>query len=248
MEVRRMPPSPIAPVARRIACQRDSLLRRLEARLELPMALLGLGWLVLLVVELMGREHVALWWAGQVIWALFVLDFVIKMLLAPRKTVFLRRNLLAVVSLLLPALRAVRVLRVFRALRVARATRGLRLLRLLTSLNRGVRSLGRTLQRRGFSYVMALTLLVLLAGAAGMLAFEGEAAGGGLRHYGDALWWTAMLLVTMGSDYWPRSAGGRALCLGLATYGFTMFGYITATLGSYFIAADTRKTDAEPPR
>ncbi len=47
-----------------------------------------------------------------------------------------------------------------------------------------------------------------------------------------------MILVTMGSDWWPRSAEGRLLCLLLATYGFTMFGYVTATLGSYFIAAD----------
>lgn len=243
----RTPTAPNPEVASRIAGQRDSLLRRLEARLELPMALLGFCWLVLLVLELTGRQHAALWWAGQVIWALFVLDFAVKLLLAPRKGAFLRRNLLAAVSLLLPALRAVRVLRAFRVLRAARAARGLRMLRLLTSLNRGVRSLGHTLQRRGFGYVMALTLLVLFAGAAGMLAFEGEDAGGGLRHYGDALWWTAMLLVTMGSDYWPRTPEGRALCLILATYGFTMFGYITATLGSYFVAADARSPGATRP-
>jgi voltage-gated potassium channel len=235
-----------AGVAGQIARQRDSLLRRLEAGFELPMAVLGLCWLVLLVLELTGRQHPGLWGAGQAIWAVFILDFGLKLLLAPRKGAFLRRNLLTLVSLLLPALRGVRVLRAFRLLRAARAARGLRMLRLLTSLNRGIRSLGRTLQRRGFGYVLAMTLLVLFAGAAGMLAFEGQAAGGGLRHYGDALWWTAMLLVTMGSDYWPRSAEGRALCLGLATYGFTMFGYITATLGSYFIAADAARPGSRP--
>ena len=223
-----------------IACQRGSLLRRLEARLEVPMAVLGFCWLVLLVLELTGTEHAGLRWTGQAIWAVFIADFVLKLVLAPDKPAFLRRNLLTAFSLLLPALRALRVLRAFRLLRAARAARGVRLLRLLTSLNRGVRSLGRTLHRRGFGYVMALTSLVLFAGAAGMLAFEGDAAGTGLRDYGDALWWTAMLLVTMGSDYWPRSPEGRALCLGLATYGFTMFGYITATLGSFFVASDTQ--------
>lgn len=221
-----------------IASQRGSLLRRLETRLEMPMAVLGLCWLVLVVLELAGAQHAGLRWAGQAIWALFVADFALKLLLAPRKSAFLRRNLLTLVSLLLPALRAVRVLRAFRLLRAARAARGVRLLRLLTSVNRGMRSFGRTLRRRGFGYVMGLTLLVLFAGAAGMLAFEGEASGGGLQNYGDALWWTAMLLVTMGSDYWPATGEGRALCLMLATYGFTMFGYITATLGSFFVAAD----------
>lgn len=229
-----------------IACQRGSLLRRLEARLEVPMAVLGLCWLVLLVLELTGAQHAGLRWAGRLIWAVFIADFLLKLLLAPRKSAFLRRNLLTAVSLLLPALRAVRVLRAFRVLRAGRAVRGVRLLGLLTSLNRGARSLGRTLHRRGFGYVMALTVLVLFSGAAGMLAFEGEGAGGGLRHYGDALWWTAMLLATMGSDYWPGTPEGRALCLGLALYGFTMFGYITATLGSYFVASDSR--GGQPPR
>jgi voltage-gated potassium channel len=81
-----------------------------------------------------------------------------------------------------------------------------------------------------------------------MLALEGETAGvqGGFQHYGDALWWTAMILVTMGSDWWPRSSEGRLLCLLLATYGFTMFGYVTATLGSFFIAADEERRHRRP--
>lgn len=64
-----------------------------------------------------------------------------------------------------------------------------------------MRALAANLQHRGFGYVIALTLLVLFAGAAGMYAFENEAAGG-LKSYGEALWWTAMVLTTMGSQYW----------------------------------------------
>ncbi|AEG93851.1 potassium channel family protein [Ramlibacter tataouinensis] len=223
-----------------IRCQRSSLLRRLEAGLEGPMAVLGLVWLVLVALDLAGHSHRGLELAGHLIWAVFVLDFAVKLVLAPDKPRFLRRNLLTLVSLALPALRGLRVLRSLRLLRAARATRGLRLLRLLTSLNRGMRSLAATLRRRGFGYVMLLTLVVLVAGAAGILAFEGGTGGPGegLRSYGDALWWTAMLLVTMGSDYWPRTPEGRLLCLVLATYGFTIFGYVTATLATFFVASE----------
>ncbi len=42
----------------------------------------------------------------------------------------------------------------------------------------------------------------------------------------------------MGSDYWPRTPEGRILCLLLALYAFAVFGYVTATLASYFIGRD----------
>ena len=62
-----------------------------------------------------------------------------------------------------------------------------------------------------------MTVLVALLGAAGMLTFEpaGEVEGG-FTSYTDALWWTAMLLTTMGSEFWPRTPEGRLLCLLLA--------------------------------
>ena len=229
-------------VQHQIRVQRSSLLRRLENRLELPMAVLGLLWLLVVMLALSGLTRRDLTLFSQVVWVLFLLDFLLKLLLAPDRRRFLRRNWLTVLSLALPALRGLRALRMLRALRAARVARGLRLLRLLTSINRGVRALGRTLRRRGFGYVLVLTVLVGLAGAAGILALEQEGTGGGaapvLRDYGDALWWTAMLLVTMGSDYWPRTAEGRLLCILLAVYGFSMFGYVTATLASFFVSRD----------
>lgn len=47
-----------------------------------------------------------------------------------------------------------------------------------------------------------------------------------------------MLLTTMGSEYWPRSSEGRLVCLLLSVYAFAVFGYITATLASYFDGSD----------
>jgi len=36
---------------------------------------------------------------------------------------------------------------------------------------------------------------------------------GGIDSYGTALCWTAMILTTMGSDYSPKTAEGRTLCV-----------------------------------
>jgi voltage-gated potassium channel len=223
-------------VARKIQAQRMSLVRRLELRLDRPLALLGVVWLVLLVVEFTVGLGPLLRRVGVVIWVIFIADFALKFILAPSKPAYLRRHWLTAFSLAIPALRALRALRMLRA---ARALRGFRLLRLLASWNRGMRALGLAMRRRGFGYVMLLTLLVLVSGAGGMYAFEREApAGRGIEDYGTALWWTAMILTTMGSEYWPQTAEGRLLCLLLAVYGFTVFGYVTATLATFFVSRD----------
>jgi len=226
--------------------EKQESLRQLTEWLELPMVVLGFAWLVLLVIELIWGLGPVLQGIGTLIWIVFVLEFLVKLILAPRKVSYLRSQWLAVVSLLVPALRVFRAVRFLQVLRAARATRGLRLLRLISSLNRGMGALRASMGRRGFGYVAALTLVVTLVGAAGMYAFENNNADGrGLKNYGTALWWTAMVMTTMGSEYWPQTPEGRVLCLVLATYAFAMFGYVTATLATFFVGRDAESKGAE---
>jgi voltage-gated potassium channel len=87
---------------------------------------------------------------------------------------------------------------------------------------------------------------VLFAGAAGIYGFEKDVASGrGIDSYGTALWWTAMILTTMGSEYWPKTDAGRILCFLLALYAFTVFGYVTATLATYFVGRDAASDESD---
>ncbi len=221
--------------------ERRELLLGVERALETPMIVLGFVWLGLLVWELTYGLGPLLETLGLVIWGIFVLHFALEFLLAPRKGVYLTSNWLTAVALLVPALRAFRVVRFIRLLRAAR---GVRLIRVLTSLNRGMRALGSTLERRGFGYVVALTCVVTVSGAAGMFAFEKDVPSG-LETYGEALWWTSMIMTTMGSAYWPQTAEGRLLCVVLALYAFGVFGYVTATLATFFVGRDAEAQDGE---
>lgn len=196
-------------------------------------------WLVLLVIEFTRGLSPWLQTANDVIWALFVLQFAMEFTIAPGKSLYLRKHWITALSLALPALRLLRLARVARAASLVRATRGLRLARLLGALNRGMRTLTTGFRRRGLGYVILLTVLVAAIGAAGMYRFELDAIGGpGFENYGAALWWTAMLLTTMGSEYWPRTGEGRLLCLLLALYAFAVFGYVTAAIAAYFVGQD----------
>lgn len=224
--------------------ERYELLQRLDDWLETPMLILAFAWLALLIGELVWGESLAFEVIGTIIWIIFILNFVLEFILAPHKTAYLKSNWLTVISLLVPALRIFRIFRVIRLLRFTRVGRSLRLFRVVSSLNRGMRALAANLQRRGFGYVIALTFLVLFAGAAGMYTFESESPDG-LTNYGEALWWTAMTLTTMGSQYWPQTFEGRILCFFLALYAFAVFGYVTATLATFFVGRDAESEEAE---
>lgn len=226
--------------------ERYELLQRLEDWLETPMLILAFVWLGLLLGELVWGESLAFEILGTIIWVIFILNFVIEIILAPRKGAYLKTNWLTAISLLVPALRIFRIFRAIRLFRLARMGRGLRLFRVVSSLNRGMRALAANLQRRGFGYIIILTILVIFVGAAGMYAFENQISGG-LSSYGEALWWTSMVMTTLGSQYWPQTFEGRVLGFFLALYALSVFGYITATLATFFIGRDAENTEAEVP-
>ena len=233
-----------SPAPESIERERFEILRQLEDWMEVPLLLLGFAWLALLAVELTYGLTPLLETAGTVIWIVFLIDFFAKLILAPRRLTYLRANWLTALALVVPAFRVLRIARVVRLARAARAVRSLRLFRMLTSLNRGMRALRGSMRRRGVAYVTLLTVLVALVGAAGIFAFEGPAEGGRIGSYGEALWWTAMLLTTLGSEKWPVTGAGRTLCFGLALYAFAVFGYLTAALASYFVDRDADATDS----
>jgi len=159
--------------------QRDYALKGLEEWLDPVMAVLGLTWLVLVIIDMVRGLNKFLLLLHYFIWALFVLDFTVRFGLASRKILYLRKNWLTAVSLALPALRMFRATRALRTLRYARVTRSTRFIKTIGSMNRGMKTLGKTLSRRGLGYVVLLTLIFTFTGAAGMYAFEKDAPSGG---------------------------------------------------------------------
>lgn len=221
----------------------------LDDLLEGPLLVLAAIWLVLFVIELTRGLGPRLQQAMSLVWFVFVLDFALKLAIAPSKIGFLRRNVLTLASLLVPALRVFRFARVLGVLRSLRAARLLRLVQVFGSFNRSVRTLRATIARRRLQYVLLLTVAVAVIGAAGMRAFEPAGPDGeGFDGYLSALWWTMMVLTTMGSEYWPRTAEGRILCVALAVYAFAVFGYVTASIATLLVGRDADSNAAAGAR
>lgn len=229
------------PSRRNVDRQRWVLLHHLEGWLEIPMILLGFVWLALLIWELVVGLTPLLSLLGRAIWILFIVDFLLRVFLAPTKLRYIKRNWLTAIALMIPALRTLRLIRVFRILRLSQR---LNLLRVLTSFNRGMKALRKSIGRRGFGYVVLLTLLVTVSGAAGMYAFERGTSG--FTSYSETLWWTAMIVTSIGSEAWPQTPEGRLLCFFLSLYGLAILGYVAATLASFFIDRDVEELQAGP--
>ena len=214
--------------------ERFELLGQIQDVLEPVMVVLGLVFLGLLVVEYSGlrlsaareawldRAETAIYW-------IFVTDFAVRFVVAPAKGRFLRANVLTAVSLAVPALRPLR------ALRAATALRSIHLLRVLSGANRGMRALRQITRGRQFAYVATLSLLVTLLGAGSVAYFDRGAAGAQITSFGEAVWWAGTLVTTINSGVDPVSVEGRVIAVLMRVYAVSVFGYITASIATYFI-------------
>lgn len=233
--------------AKRIAArgERFELLEHIQAILEPAMAALGLCFLGLLLLDytstgLSARNQARLDTALQGIWAIFLLDFAVRFIIAPAKLLFLRQNWFAALSLALPFLRP------FRVFRAARALRSLSLVRLLGGINRGIRVLRKVTRGRQFAYVGGLTVLVTFAGAVGALYFDRGTRNAPIQTFGDALWWSAAMVTTINNEKYVVSTEARVIAILIRVFAVSVFGFITASIASYLIGnEETTETHAD---
>jgi voltage-gated potassium channel len=216
---------------KKIKLERWRLLTQIKKIMDGPMIFLGFVWLILILMDFVKGLPPLLEKLSNIIWIIFIIDFIIALVLAPDKKIYLKKNILTIISLIIPAFR------IFRLIRVIRIFKGVRLVKMLASVNRSMRGLAKTMNRRAFGYVSLLTIIVVMASSAGMYYFEKNIQNGP-KSFFEALWYTSMIMLTVGADYWPHSAEGRILCYLLSLYGFGILGYLTATLASFFLGRD----------
>lgn len=112
------------------------LLYRLEAELEPIMFLLAAVWMWLFVVELW--KGLLPWQQNAMlgVWIAFIVEFLLKLYLAPARASYLKHNWITVLALAVPALRAFRMLSALRLLQTTRIASTTRIVRALTSTRR----------------------------------------------------------------------------------------------------------------
>ena len=69
-----------------------------------------------------------------------------------------------------------------------------------------------------------------------------RSANGSIQGFGDALWWAATTVTTVGyGDKYPLTAEGRAVAVFLMIVGIAIFGVLTAGIAAYFVESESEK-------
>jgi voltage-gated potassium channel len=208
-------------------------------RLDPFMAWLGVLFGLLvgfeLAVSLQPPAATAVAYAGWVIWAIFLFEFLAKLVLAPDRRRFLRRHWLQALALAVPTLRLLRFLRLLRLGRALPAAR------VLSTSYRTAGTAGRLLRSR-LSYVGALTAIATIAIA--QLAFVLERGNRTFSSFGDASLWALAVVIGMQGDPTPQTTAGRLVMIVGFGVGLVLVASLAGTLGAFFVEPSRADADA----
>jgi voltage-gated potassium channel len=214
------PPPP--PVLRRPHSERERVARELADRMDGPVTVLGVVFLLLVLVDTAARPTGALAIAFDVmswlIWAVFAVEFALRAVIAPSTWDFLRRNWWQLLFLIVPFFRFFRILARLRLARLGRV---------VSSAVRGSRTAtGRLSGRLG--WLSAVTAIVVLA--ASQLLYEFAP----YTRYADALHDAALATIS-GEPIGPRSAVADVLEVVLALYSVVVVASLAGVVGAWFL-------------
>ncbi|MFK4105547.1 ion channel [Streptomyces sp. NPDC019531] len=153
-----------------------------------------------------------------VVWGSFATDYLVRLVLTPRRREFVRTHWLDLCAVVLPLLQP------------------LRLLRLVSTLMLVGQRARMASQIRVTTYVAGSVVGLLMFGSLAVLSVERDSPDGNIRTLGDAVWWSFTTMTTVGyGDHAPTTGLGRMVAVGLMLSGIALLGVVTANIAAWFI-------------
>jgi voltage-gated potassium channel len=161
---------------------------------------------------------------SYVIWALFALDYLIQLKLAPDNRKYIAGHLLTLLLVIVPF---------FRPLRALRA--------LVFTTQAGHKSRRSLIRSLPIMIAGAAILMIVIMGAA-ILDIERNAPGANIHTPMDALWWGLVTVTTIGyGDKFPVTTEGRLVAGILIIFGVAMISTLTASFAAWILSHDDRE-------
>ncbi|PKD13322.1 Potassium channel protein [Bifidobacterium longum] len=206
---------------------RDMGLKTWKKWTDWPLMVLSVVFLVVYSWEILSRTHIALCETViNVIWVVFVVDYVVSLWLADDRWRWFKHNLFTLLTIALPMLRP------------------LRLLRLLTVLHVLNRTSDMAVRGRITVYAVGAVGMLMYVGALAVYSVERGASGSTIADFGTALWWAFVTVTTVGyGDFSPATFQGKIIAVVLMFTGIALIGIVTATLASWIVDQVNLETD-----
>ena len=208
---------------------RELLLDKIERITEIPLMILSLVMIPLLLGpvlwDMAENEERFFFLADILIWTLFAVDMLVKIVLSTNRINYLKVNWFELIVVGLPWFRPFRIVR---------------LIAFAAKSYKGTTRAGKP----DFLLVYAIGLIVV--GATIVTTFE-QGYGSSLESFSQSLWWSLVTTTTIGyayGDTLPMSIAGRGMAVILMLGGLGIFGAITANLAAVFSNAGDPNTKA----
>ena len=208
---------------------RELLLDKIERITEIPLMILSLVMIPLLLGpvlwDMAENEERFFFLADILIWTLFAVDMLVKIILSTNRINYLKVNWFELIVVGLPWFRPFRIVR---------------LIAFAAKSYKGTTRAGKP----DFLLVYAVGLIVV--GATIVTTFE-QGYGSSLESFSQSLWWSLVTTTTIGyayGDTLPMSIAGRGMAVILMLGGLGIFGAITANLAAVFSNAGDPNTKA----
>jgi voltage-gated potassium channel len=208
---------------------RHDLVDRIEHVTRIPLAVLGVVWLVVAVIVLTNEvNHTGSTALVAVLFALWVgmlAEYVVRLVVTPDRAGYLKRRWVEPATVVVPPLQGWHVI-------------GMEKVSLM--VREGELRLELILKHHSLFRVLIAVTATLFVGAWLVLLFEENAKAGNIHDYPDALWWAIVTVTTVGyGDRYPVTEGGRIVAVVLMLVGIGLIGTLTATVASVFIKEHT---------
>lgn len=129
------------------------------------------------------------------------------------------------------------VLRILRVVRYAPLGYAMPLARLAVVMGAGLRAHLRSYGPGHFYNIFVAAVVVVLLSAALVEFVEDGAQEANIKSLGDTVWWAMATVTTVGyGDKYPTTVPGRIIASVLMLLGIALFGVLTASLSSMFLA------------
>lgn len=193
---------------------------------EVLMAVLAAAAVALAIVDIQEELSPALQTVNYTIWAIFVLDYLVRFFLAKNKKEFVGHNIFDLLAIIPvgSGMRAFRFARVFRILVFA-----LYGVRFFTKASR-------FFDTNGFRYVICACLGLCTAGTIAFHFSEG-------CDWNDSMWWSFVTMTTVGyGDIIPTTVPGRVTAIIMMLVGIGFLGSFTSTVTSFCLSRTGKKS------